>query len=111
MNRTRNPNTQSSFEAETDNDNDADTDADTRRSHSEGLLVGTLALMSAYRKTQCSHMVLKIVRNLGALADHPDFSHEFHCICDRLYSDWRHDIPPELDEFAQRSLLTNLTHH
>ena len=103
MARLRRPETTMNLDVETDND--------TRRSHSEGLLVGTLALMSAYRKTQCSRMALKIVRNLGALAEHPDFSHEFNCICDRLYSDWRHDIAPELDDFSHRNHHINLTQH
>jgi hypothetical protein len=78
----------------------------------EGLLIGTLTLMSAWPERRCARMALKICSNLRVLSLHPAFSHEFQVLCGRLFSNWRADLPDEVAEFVRADGgVTNLTRH
>ena len=56
---------------------------------SADLLIGaTLALLSAYARTQQLGAAQKIARNLALLAQHPGVAPPLRSICDRLFADW-----------------------
>jgi hypothetical protein len=68
----------------------------------DGIIGGTLALMSHYARTPSLSAADKIARNLAVLARHPGASDGMQALCTRLFLQWLGPVETQDESSAER---------
>jgi hypothetical protein len=68
----------------------------------DGIIGGTLALMSHYARTPSLSAADKIARNLALLARHPAASDGMQALCTRLFLQWLGPVETQDESPAER---------